>query len=70
MLGEQQAIVLDAKPLEVHGVGFVDVTLRLRDGGTVSARLGSESAPSDLQAGEEVLAMRAANMVVSIKRPT
>jgi len=69
VLGEQQAVVIEARTLDVHGVAFVDVTLRFRNGGAVSARLGQESVPSDLQTGEEVMAMCAANMVVSIRRP-
>jgi hypothetical protein len=69
MTGEVDVQVIDVRRLDVHGVVYVDVALRYPDGTTDSGRLGSEAIPEDLRAGERVLAMRIANMIVSIRRP-
>ena len=61
--------MLEVKPWDVHGVGYVDVTVAYRDRSIDNARLGSESIPPNLQAGEQVLVSRAVNMIVSIRRP-
>ena len=68
VLGEQEAVVLEVKPWDVHGVGYVDVTVVFPDRAVESARLGAESIPSDLEAGERVMVSRAVNMIVSIRR--
>ena len=47
MLGEADALVVDVRPFDVHGVGYVDVTVAYRDRSTASARLGLESVPED-----------------------
>jgi hypothetical protein len=69
VLGEVEAVVLEVKPWDVHGVGYVDVTVAYRDRATETARLGPESIPEDLAAGEEVLVSKAVNMIVAIRRP-
>jgi hypothetical protein len=69
MLGEREAMVLEVRGWDVHGVGYVDVTLAYRDGATTTARLGRESVPEDLSAGEVVLASSAMAVVVAIRRP-
>jgi hypothetical protein len=69
MIGELEALVVEAKPWDVHGVGYVDVTVALRDRTLETARLGGESVPADLQPGEEVLVSKVMNMIVSIRRP-
>jgi hypothetical protein len=69
MLGEQDALVLEVKPLAVHGLTFFDVTVAFRDRSVHEARLGPESLPPGLRNGDQVLAMVAANMIVSIRRP-
>jgi hypothetical protein len=69
MLGEHDALVLDVTPFGLHGVTYYDVAVRFSDSKVERARLGPESVPADLRAGERVLATRAANMVVSIRRP-
>jgi hypothetical protein len=70
VLGEVEAVVLEVKPWDVHGVGYVDVTVAFGDRTTTeTARLGPESVPDDLRAGEHVLVSRAVNMIVSIRRP-
>ena len=60
-------MVLEASGWDVHGVGYVDVTLGYRDGTTVTARLGRESVPEDLRPGQVVLVSSAMNLVVAIR---
>lgn len=68
MLGELEAVVVEVKPWDVHGVGYVDVTVVYPDRRLETARLGPESAPEDLEAGERVMVTRAVNMIVGIRR--
>jgi hypothetical protein len=68
VLGEKEAIVVDVRPLDVHGVGYVDLTVAYRDRSTESARLGRESLPEDLEQGERVIVRSAANMIVAVER--
>jgi hypothetical protein len=68
-LGEREALVVEVKPWDVHGVGYVDVTVAYRDRTVDTARLGRESVPGDLAAGEEVLVNTAMHMIVGIRRP-
>lgn len=68
MVGEAEALVIDLRPFDVHGVGYVDVTVAYRDRSVETARLGSESVPADLATGEQVLVAKAVNMIVSIRR--
>jgi hypothetical protein len=69
MLGEQEAIVLQVKQVGVHGLTYYDVTVGFPDRTLQHARLGPEAVPERLQPGEKVLATRAANMIVSLRRP-
>jgi hypothetical protein len=69
MLGDQEAVVTEVTPFNLHGVTYYDVTLSFPDGSTRSARLGPEGVPEGIKAGDRVLAMLAANMVVSLRRP-
>lgn len=59
---------MEVKPWDVHGVGYVDVTVAYRDRSVETARLGRESVPEDLQAGDEVLVGKAVNVIVGIRR--
>lgn len=68
MLGEAEAVVVEVSPLNVHGVSYVDVTVAFRDRSVATARLGSESVPSDLRAGEQVVVRTAVNTIVAIDR--
>lgn len=68
MLGEAEALVVDVNHLDVHGVGYVDVTVAYRDRSTASARLGRESVPEGLVPGEQIIVRVAANMIVAIER--
>lgn len=69
MLGQQEAVVVEVKPWDVHGVAYMDVTVVYPDRVLETARLGPESIPVDLLAGEHVLVSRAVNMIVAITRP-
>ena len=70
MLGEEEAVVLEVKPFDLHGVTYQDVTIAYRNRSVERARLGPEGVPENLQPGEVVLATRVANMVVSLRRPS
>lgn len=70
MLGEQEAVVVEVRPWDVHGVAHVDLTLVYPDRSVETARLGKESVPHDLAAGEHVLVLKAMNVVVEVRRPT
>ena len=70
MLGEQEAVVVEVRPWDVHGVAHVDLTLVYPDRSVETARLGKESVPQDLAAGEHVLVLKAMNVVVEVRRPT
>ena len=69
MLGEEEAVVLETTPLDIHGVTYYDLTVGFPDRSVQQARLGAESVPDDLRKGERVLATRVANLVVSVRRP-
>ena len=68
MLGEREAVVVEVKPWAVPGVGYVDVTVVYPDRMLETARLGPESLPQDLEAGERVMVTKAVNMIVGIRR--
>ena len=69
MLGEQEAVVVEIKPFDVHGVIYQDVTIAYRDRSVEQARLGPEGVPDGLQPGEQVLVTKVANIVISLRRP-
>jgi hypothetical protein len=69
MLGEQESLVLEVKPFELHGLTYYDVTIAFRDRSVAQARLGPEAVPENLKQGEQVLATRVAGMVISLRRP-
>ncbi|MEO8476990.1 MAG: hypothetical protein ABI572_08065 [Actinomycetota bacterium] len=69
MLGDREAMVLEARGLDVHGVGYVDVTIAYRDGTTTTARLGNESVPEGMRRGDVVLVSTAMSLVIAIRRP-
>jgi hypothetical protein len=69
VLGDQEAVVTEVRPFDLHGVTYYDLALTLSDGTTQSARLGPEAVPEGVKVGDRVLATMAANMVVSLRRP-
>ena len=68
MLREEEALVVEIKPFNLHGVNYQDVTIAYRDRSVDHARLGPEGVPENLQPGDVVLAMRVSNIVVSLRR--
>jgi hypothetical protein len=70
VLAEQEAIVVEVRPWDVHGVAHVDLTLLYPDRSVETARLGKESVPEELSAGEHVVVMKAMNVVVEVRRPS
>ena len=68
VLGEQEAMVIEVRPWDVHGVGYIDVTVAYRDRSVETARLGRESVPPDLAAGDEVLVSKAVNMIIGLRK--
>jgi hypothetical protein len=50
-------------------VRYFDVAVGFPDRSVQQTRLGAESVPGDLEKGDQVLATRVANMVISIRRP-
>lgn len=62
-------MVLEVNPLLLHGVTYYDVTVADEDRSVDRARLGSEGVPENLHPGEVVLATKAVNMIVSLRRP-
>ena len=69
MFGEQEAVVVDVKPFLLHGVTYYDVTVVFPDRSVQQSRLGPEGVPEGVEAGDHVMAMRAGNMVVSLRKP-
>jgi hypothetical protein len=69
VMGEVEAVVVQAKGFDLHGVRYHDVTVAYPDRSVENARLGPEGAPADLAAGDPVLVTRVANMIVSVRRP-
>jgi hypothetical protein len=69
VLGEQEALVVEIRSFDLHGVMYSDVTVAFPDRSVVEARLGPEAVPEGLQSGDRVMATRVANMVVSLRRP-
>jgi hypothetical protein len=70
VLGEQEAVAVEVRHFDIHGVGHVDVTLRYPDRTVETARLGVESIPVGLEPGERVLVVKAMNVVVDVRRPS
>jgi hypothetical protein len=68
VLGEQEAVVLEVRPWDVHGVGHVDVTVVYPDRTVETARLGRESVPPDMAPGDRVLVVKAMNVVVEVRQ--
>jgi hypothetical protein len=70
VLGEQEALVVDIKPFQLHGLTYQDVTIAYKDRSVEHARLGPEGVPDGLQAGEQVFVTKVANIVISLRRPS
>lgn len=53
----------------LHGQTYYDVVVELDDGTSLSARLGGEAVPEDLEVGERVEVTLAMNMLLGLRRP-
>ena len=60
--------MVEVTPFDLHGVRYADLTLTFPDRSVVTARLGPESVPEGIAAGERVMATMAVNMVVAVRR--
>ena len=67
-MGEEEAVVLDVKPWDVHGVGMLDLTFGYPDRRVETARLGAESVAPGLEVGERVLVSKAVGVIVRVRR--
>jgi hypothetical protein len=67
VLGDRDALVLEVRRFDIHGAGFVDVTVVFGDRSTASARLGAESVPLRIAPGDRVTVSLAMNMIVEIR---
>ena len=68
MLGDREAEVIEVTPIEIHGVPYADLVVKYPDGVVASTRLGRESIPVDLAAGERVLVQAAMSVIVGVRR--
>ena len=68
MLEEREAMVVEVRPWNVHGSPFLDVTLAYPDRSVETARLGTESAPADLKAGDRVIVRTVMRTIVELSR--
>jgi hypothetical protein len=68
MLEEREAVVVEVRSLAVHGSAFVDVTIAYPDRSVETARLGAESAPTDLRRGERVIVRTVMRTIVEVTR--
>jgi hypothetical protein len=69
MLGEREAVALQVRPYSVHGSAHVELVLAFEGEQAETVRLGAESAPADLAAGERVLVRSVMQTVVEVLRP-
>jgi len=69
MLGEREAVAADVRPYTVHGVPHVELVLRYPDGEAETVRLGAESVPPDLRAGQRVMVRSVMRTVVEVLAP-
>jgi hypothetical protein len=68
VLEEREAMVVEVRPWNVHGSPFLDVTLAYSDRSVETARLGTESAPADLKAGDRVIVRTVMRTIVELSR--
>jgi hypothetical protein len=68
VLDESAAVVVEVRPYDVHGSPHVELVLAFEDGTAERVRLGRESAPQDLVAGERVVVRSVMRTVVEVLR--
>ena len=70
MFGDEAGTIDAVRAFDLHGVTYYDVAIRFDDGRTDEARLGPESVPGGLEAGDRVRVVRAGLMIIQIARET
>jgi hypothetical protein len=68
MFGDDVGTVDAARPFDLHGVTYWDLAIKLDDGRIEETRLGPESVPGGLKAGDRVRLMRAGFMIIQVAR--
>lgn len=68
MFGDEAGTAEAVRPFDLHGVTYYDVAILLDDGRREEARLGPESVPGGLKAGDRVRVVRAGFMIIQIAR--
>ena len=61
--------MVEVSLVQMRGAPYADVTVRYPDGVVATARLGRESIPVDLMAGERVMVQAAMSVIVAVRRP-
>jgi hypothetical protein len=67
MMGERPATILEVRPYNVHGVPHVELVFDAGEG-PEAARLGAESIPDALAAGERVMVRSVMRTIVEVRR--
>lgn len=68
MFGDEVGTADAVRAFDLHGVTYYDVAIAFDDGRIEEARLGPESVPRGLVAGERVRVVRAGLMIIQIAR--
>jgi len=68
MFGDDVGTIEAVRSFDLHGVTYFDLAVKLDDGRMEEARLGPESVPGGLAAGDRVRLIRAGFMIIQIAR--
>jgi hypothetical protein len=70
VFGDESGTVAAVRGFDLHGVTYYDLAVRFDDGRVEEARLGPESVPGGLAAGDRVRVIRAGLMIIQVARET
>jgi hypothetical protein len=70
MFGDEVGTIAAVRGFDLHGVTYYDLAVEFSDGRREEARLGPESVPGGLAAGDRVRVVRAGFMIIQIARET
>ena len=68
MFGDDVGTIEAVRSFDLHGVIYYDLAVKLDDGRSEEARLGPESVPGGLKAGDRVRLIRAGFMIIQVVR--
>ena len=68
MFGDEAGTAEAVRSFDLHGVTYYDVAIRFDSGTREEVRLGPESVPGGLKAGDRVRVIRAGLMIIQIAR--